>query len=145
MPLIERDERFRQAVDLAGDDVDREDVLAMWTDALRVPDRTGPPVWVHGDVHPGNLITDGERITAVIDLGDLCAGDPASDLVVAWMLFAGDARVAFRAAVDVDEDTWRRGRGWALAIALALVTTSADNPPYHRLGERTLAAVLGDA
>ena len=45
-----------------------------------------PPVWVHGDTHPGNLVVRDGELVAVVDWGDLTAGDPASDLVVAWML-----------------------------------------------------------
>lgn len=145
VPLAARSELLDTYLDRVGDAVDRVAVETAWSAALAVPDHEGPKVWVHGDMHPGNLITDGRRITAVIDLGDLCGGDPASDLVIGWMLFDGAARVAFRNAVAVDDDTWRRGHGWALAIGMALLGTSADNPPYRRLGERTVTAVLADA
>jgi aminoglycoside phosphotransferase (APT) family kinase protein len=47
----------------------------------------GPPIWLHGDLHPFNLVVNQGRLSAVIDFGDLCAGDPATDLAVAWMLF----------------------------------------------------------
>lgn len=146
VPLVDRNARFRDDLIRAHDDVERVEGVAnleaAWAEALETPSWTGSPVWVHGDVHPGNLVTDGRRITAVVDLGDLCAGDPASDLVVAWMLFDGEARDAFRSTVEVDDDTWRRGHGWGLCIGLALLATSADNPPYRRLGERTLHATL---
>lgn len=146
VPLRDRDERLRHDLARTRDEVDRlVGVSALeraWNAALETPDWAEPPVWLHGDVHPGNLVTDGRKITAVVDLGDLCAGDPASDLVVAWMLFDADARTAFRAAVDVDADTWHRGHGWALCIGMSLLASSADNPPYRRLAERTLAAAL---
>lgn len=145
VPLAERQDRFDADLDRVAGEVDVRAIRDAWASALALRGWAGSPVWVHGDVHPGNLITDGEHITAVIDLGDLCAGDPASDLAVAWMLFDGAARSEFRDAVAVDGDTWRRGLGWALCIGLALTATSADNPPYERLGRRTLDAALADA
>ena len=44
-----------------------------------------------------------------------------------------DAREGYRAALDVDDDTWARGRGWALSIALIQL-------PYYRDTNPTLAA-----
>ena len=45
-------------------------------------------------------------------------GDPACDLIAAWMFLPAEARGVFRAALDVDDATWARGRGWALASSL---------------------------
>jgi aminoglycoside phosphotransferase (APT) family kinase protein len=86
----------------------------------------GAPVWVHADLSPGNLLIADGRLSAVIDFGCLGLGDPACDLIVAWNLLGADVRSAFRAALDVDDATWERGRGWALSIALIQL------PYYHR-------------
>jgi aminoglycoside phosphotransferase (APT) family kinase protein len=81
----------------------------------------------------------------VIDFGDLTAGDPSTDLAIAWMLFAPDLRARFRAALgDVDDLTWRRARGNALVHGLACLARSADAPQLATIGRRTVAAVLGD-
>jgi aminoglycoside phosphotransferase (APT) family kinase protein len=101
-------------------------------------------VWVHGDLHPGNLLRANGRVVAVIDFGDLTAGDPATDLAVAWMLFAPADRPALCAAAGADGATWRRARGWALALSLAYLESSGDNPAMQRLGLHTLAAALAD-
>jgi aminoglycoside phosphotransferase (APT) family kinase protein len=102
-------------------------------------------LWLHGDLHPANVLVDHGRVSAVIDFGDITAGDPATDLAVAWMLFPADARSTFRAAAgDIDDDTWTRARGWALSLALAYLASSADNPMFAALGKRVLAAVLTD-
>ncbi|MDI5975925.1 hypothetical protein [Amycolatopsis magusensis] len=45
----------------------------------------------------------------------LGAGDPACDLIIAFTLVSAETRVTFRAALDVDDATGIRGRGWALA------------------------------
>jgi aminoglycoside phosphotransferase (APT) family kinase protein len=54
----------------------------------------------------------------VIDFGSCGIGDPACDVVIAWTFFDDTARRRFRAALEVDADTWARGRGWALWKAL---------------------------
>jgi aminoglycoside phosphotransferase (APT) family kinase protein len=51
-----------------------------------------PPVWVHGDLHPANILVQRGRISGVIDFGDLTAGDPAADLSVGWMLLPADCQ-----------------------------------------------------
>ncbi len=103
-----------------------------WDADLAVPDYAGPPVWLHADLMPGNLLLDPRgRLAAVIDFATLGVGDPSCDLIVAWNLLTRDARAAFRAALDVDEQTWRRGRGRSLAMALgALVYYHQTNPPF---------------
>lgn len=144
IPLADRDDVFHQHLSSLPT-ADHDPLLALWWDALDVPVWTGPNVWVHGDIHPGNLIGQDGRLTGVIDFGDLTAGDPASDLSIAWMAFDDDARAAFRAAVDVDDDTWARGHGWAVALSVAIAANSADNPPYARFAARALTRLLHPA
>ena len=86
---------------------------SIWESALHAKwDRA--PVWVHGDVAVGNLLVQRGRLCAVIDFGQLAAGDPSCDTTIAWTLFSGSSRAAFLAELNVDEATWVRGRGWAL-------------------------------
>jgi aminoglycoside phosphotransferase (APT) family kinase protein len=117
-PLVERDRETRAAIAALDGEVDADAVTAAWEEALAAPARRGPSVWVHGDLAPGNLLVVGGRLAAVIDFAALGVGDPACDLLVAWNLFTGDFRAAFRAELGVDDDTWARGRGWALSVAL---------------------------
>ncbi len=112
---------------------------------LETPPWTGRPIWLHGDLHPANMLVHDGRLSAVIDFGDLTAGDPATDLSVAWMLLPPALRPHFRAAAgEIDDATWSRARAWALALALAYLANSADNAPFETLGRRTLAAVLAE-
>ncbi|MEU7744361.1 aminoglycoside phosphotransferase family protein [Nonomuraea sp. NPDC049158] len=58
----------------------------VWDDAISAPDWQGPATWVHGDLHPANVVTVDGTLAGIIDFGALCAGDPASDLAAAWVL-----------------------------------------------------------
>jgi len=150
-PLAWRDERFRWAVDQLGSSVDEGAVVAAWHSALSIPDWPRRPVVVHGDVHPLNIVVDHERnLVAVIDFGDLNAGDPATDLAIAWTTFGATDRVIFKAScssdgLPIDDDTWARARGWALNFAILYLSNSADLPALHEIGERALAEVLSDS
>lgn len=111
--LATYDEMARDAMEtLAGHsrtDVARE----VWQTALRSR-WTGRPVWFHGDVAQDNLLVTDGVLSAVIDFGTCGVGDPACDLAIAWTLLTGKSRQVFRERLSVDDDTWVRGRGWAL-------------------------------
>ncbi|PUB24483.1 aminoglycoside phosphotransferase (APT) family kinase protein [Promicromonospora sp. AC04] len=100
---------------------DPDAVRALWDDAVAAPHWAGPPVWLHGDLHPANVLTADGTFCGVIDFGDLCAGDPACDLAAPWVLLPDGAAGAFYAAYepDVDAATLRRARGWAVLTALS--------------------------
>lgn len=125
--------------------MDQRAVAATLSRLERTPDWSGAPAWVHGDLHTANVIVADGAIAAIIDWGDITSGDPAVDLAIGWMLFAGDDREVLRraAGVDtpVDDDTWRRGELWALHFALVYLLNSADNPRFARMGAKLLATV----
>ncbi|MDQ3629626.1 MAG: aminoglycoside phosphotransferase family protein [Actinomycetota bacterium] len=116
-PLSTYDVETRRTIRELGDLVDGSAATAVW-DAALAARGDGRPVWFHGDVAPGNLLIRGDDLTAVIDFGCCGVGDPACDLTIAWTLFSGESREAFRAGLAVDAATWARGRGWALWKAL---------------------------
>jgi aminoglycoside phosphotransferase (APT) family kinase protein len=150
VPLAERAELTGGAIrDLGAvpglPPLDPDDIERRWLALRDTPAHTGPAVWLHGDPHPANLVVHEGRLVAVVDFGDLTSGDPASDLAVAWMALPAEHRETFRAAAgSPDDDTWRRARGWALALAVACLSRSSDDPVIRGIGERTLAAVLAD-
>ncbi|MEH7225720.1 aminoglycoside phosphotransferase family protein [Bacillus sp. JJ1566] len=78
----------------------------------------GEPVWVHGDIAPGNLLIKNSKLCAVIDFGILGVGDPSCDAAMAWTFFDDSSRKTFKNALNFDEGTWNRARGWALWKAL---------------------------
>ncbi|WP_326568772.1 aminoglycoside phosphotransferase family protein [Amycolatopsis rhabdoformis] len=98
--------------------IDTAAATAVFDAALAAPPWDRPPVWVHGDPAPGNLLARDGRLTAVIDFGTLAIGDPAVDLIAAWTLLDGPSRATFRAELAVDDATWARGRAWGLTALL---------------------------
>ncbi|WP_240972898.1 aminoglycoside phosphotransferase family protein [Nonomuraea composti] len=116
-PLAGRDRATRAAIRQVGDVFDRAALTRLWDAALSAPAWDRPPVWSHGDFHTGNLLTRGGRLSALTDFGELGVGDPARDLMIAFTLLSARSRAAFRDALGVDDATWTRGRGWALATA----------------------------
>lgn len=116
-----------------------------WSEALAAPAWSGSPVWLHGDLHPGNLLVQNGRLSAVIDFGGLGVGDPACDSMAAWTLLSGPARQAFCAALAPDDATWARGRGWALSVGLvALPYYLHTNPALATIALRTIKEVLAN-
>ncbi|MEV4969833.1 aminoglycoside phosphotransferase family protein [Streptomyces scopuliridis] len=100
---------------------DPDAVRAVWEDAAAAPDWAGPRLWLHGDLHPANVLTTNGTISGVIDFGDLFAGDPAFDLAAAWILLPDGAAARFHDAYGPSPDaaTLRRARGWAVLRALS--------------------------
>jgi aminoglycoside phosphotransferase (APT) family kinase protein len=144
IPLDDRAERFAEDLVRLGTSVDAPALRSCWDELRATPRWSGPRLWLHGDLHAANVLVHRGRISAVLDFGDITAGDPACDLAIAWQLFAPAARASFRAAAGIDDDTWTRARGWALAFGVVYLANSADNPVFLRLGHRVLDAALHD-
>jgi aminoglycoside phosphotransferase (APT) family kinase protein len=145
VPLAERDEPTRTALAELRGMVDTDAVINAWEAALRVPAWSGPPIWVHGDLAPGNLLLRGGRLAAVIDFGGVGVGDPACDLMPAWNLLPPSARGVFRAELGVDDATWDRGRGWALTVALLQLPYYKDtNPELAASSRHVIREVLAE-
>ncbi|MEU6721248.1 aminoglycoside phosphotransferase family protein [Nonomuraea sp. NPDC046802] len=125
-----------------GHEVDAAACEAVWADALTSA-WPHPPTWFHGDVAVGNLLAADGRLCAVIDFGTCGVGDPACDLVMAWTYFGGDERPVFRQAAGLDDDTWRRARGWALWKALVSMA-GLSSPDPEGFQSRVLLRVLHD-
>ena len=98
-----------------------EEMRAVWADAIAAPAWDGPPVWLHGDLHPANVVVADGTLAGVIDFGEVCAGDPATDLAAAWILLPAGAADRFFERYPVDDGTVRRARGWAVQRALFLI------------------------
>jgi aminoglycoside phosphotransferase (APT) family kinase protein len=144
-PLRELDDATRAAIDASRNVIDGDAVAAAWEHVLEAPAWEGSPVWIHTDLLRPNLLVDGGRLTAVIDFGGAGLGDPAADVIAAWSVFGPAGREAFRAALDVDDCTWNRSRGFALHQAVMIIPYYPEtNPGFVALAERTVAEVLAD-
>jgi aminoglycoside phosphotransferase (APT) family kinase protein len=145
VPLAERDAAVRAQLPKLAGDVDVAAVTRVWEHALAAPVWNGPPVWLHGDLMPTNLLIEQGVLVGVVDFGTCANGDPACDALAAWMSLTEEARVTFRRLLDLDDATWARARGWALSCAAIALPYYRDTyPSFAGLSRRTLAEVLGD-
>jgi len=129
-PLTVYDAETRQAMAALDGKIDTGAASAVWEAALET-EWQNPPVWFHGDVAAGNLLVEGGRLSAVIDFGTSGVGDPSCDLAIAWTLFGGESRNAFRTAFGLDDATWARGRGWTLWKALITLAEHINTDPLQ--------------
>ncbi|MDT9598536.1 aminoglycoside phosphotransferase family protein [Sphingosinicella sp. GR2756] len=144
-PLNALDVELRRRFTLMADIPDIGEIIAAWERGLAVDVWAGPLVWVHGDLKGSNLLLRNEALHGVLDWGLTGVGDPACDLSAAWSLFRGNARAAFREAVEVDNATWARGRAWALIEGvLALSYYRGRQEDLAQAGRRVLDQVLAD-
>jgi aminoglycoside phosphotransferase (APT) family kinase protein len=147
-PVAGNDAEVRDAIrDLGADGVlDPELATAAWEETLALPQWSGAPVWIHGDLLPGNLLADDGRLTSVIDFGGIGVGDPACDTMAAWTVFDAGTRELFREAADVDDAIWARGRGWALCFGLTAdhYYGGGKNPVLAAVARRAVAEVLAE-
>jgi len=136
----------RNAIIQLSNELDTQQISNLWDELSNIPYWDKDLVWVHGDFLPGNILVENGHLSAVLDFTDVGMGDPACDLVIAWALFNPVSRQVFRENLEnIDNNTWERGRGWALSIALIML-------PYYKhsnlvlatLARRMLANVLGD-
>ncbi len=103
------------------------------------------PVWVHGDLAPGNLLIKNGEMFAVIDFGILGVGDPSCDATMAWTFFDESSRKVFQKALNFDEETWNRARGWALWKAL--ITYNYNKHSNKAIADKsfnTIKTILND-
>jgi aminoglycoside phosphotransferase (APT) family kinase protein len=142
--LATRDDPTRELLARLTDPIDAGAATRLWDDALALPDVPEPGVWIHGDLQPANLLVEHGRLSGVIDFDHLGVGDPAVDLICAWMLLPESVRPLLRAATGVDNATWARGRAWALHVGLLMASRSANHPVLARLGQRTIDEALND-
>ena len=113
-----RDEQTLAAIEGLGLDFDKKRLREHWRRLSATPSWSGRPLWVHGDIHRGNVLTKGDEISAIVDFGMAGIGDPACDLMPAWTLLDSIARENFKVLACPDEESWQRGKGWALHFGI---------------------------
>jgi aminoglycoside phosphotransferase (APT) family kinase protein len=142
-PMVSMDSSTRKAIAELDGVIDTRAALASWEESFAAP-FDGREVWVHSDLTPSNLIVSAEgRLTAVLDFETCGVGDPACDLFPVWNLLPANVRDEFRAALDVDDATWLRGRGRVLSQALIVLPIHMDtNPAMANYARHVIREVL---
>lgn len=139
------DTERRMAVLAAETDAITPAIRKAWDEGLRAPIDL-PRLWVAGDVHARNVLVQSGKFAAFIDWGDLCAGDPASDLASVWGLFEmADARRTAIETYGMSDATLARARGWAVFYGVILLETGRhDHPRHAKMGADTLRRLSED-
>lgn len=158
VPLRDRDAALRGRLE-AVEEPERAALLAIWERGVAEVLHSGPRLWLHGDPHPHNVLvhdvhgddpagTGKSRLGAVIDFGDLTAGDPASDLAVAWLHFSAAGRAEFRRQLEghglYSPGTWERARAWAVNYAVLMAGLPVGDP-LHGVGVHGIGQLLAKA
>ena len=134
------DEEVKAALKEQAEYLPIEKIEHIWEQALAT-EWEGAPVWIHGDVAPGNLLVKNGVLCGVIDFGIMGVGDPACDYAMAWTFFNKKSRQNFLAGLDCG--TINRARSWALWKAL--ITLNATNPAVAENAKYTLNVILNEA
>lgn len=129
-----QDYEVLEAISKLNDEYDGTVLLKLWRDSLDVPNYLDYPVWMHADLLPSNILIKNNKLASVIDFGLMGVGDPSCDLISAWSIFNKTSRKIFLDELQVDEESYLRGRGWALSIALKVI-------PYYRKTNQELVTV----
>ena len=138
VPLGDRADMFEARLLKLRDHVDGARLLSVWKEALDAVPYRGPPLWLHGDMHPANILVRNGRIVAIIDFGDLCSGDPASDIGAAWMSIPDESMDRFWDAYGrPGEDLVQRAAGWAVLFSLMLYDIGLDGRSSYAVVGRT--------
>lgn len=138
------DAETRQAIAALDHQIDSAAATTAWEQAL-CSEWERAAVWVHGDISAGNLLVQEGKLTAVIDFGTCCIGDPACDLSIAWTFLSGASRELFRKTLNLDDNTWARARGWTLWKSLITwAGQSGTDPNVIEKSQQVIAEVVAD-
>jgi aminoglycoside phosphotransferase (APT) family kinase protein len=151
VPLIEFADYFARCLQAMTDAEAVVQARDIWEQAVAADPWGAAPVWIHADLQPSNVVVEEGVLVGVIDFGELCAGDPATDLAAAWMLLPlGEAEPCLAAYGPIDDPLIRRARGWALLRGLGLIEAGIageqgkpwGKPTWKRAGEAALDRLL---
>ncbi|MEP4485619.1 MAG: aminoglycoside phosphotransferase family protein [Halioglobus sp.] len=113
-------------------------IMATWNAALAARIDL-PTSWIHGDLHSRNVLVFNHKLSAIIDWGDMCGGDPATDLAAIWSLFEDEgARNCVLNAYGVSASTKARAMGWAVFFGAILGATGLKDSPRHAQISKTI-------
>ncbi len=120
-------------------------IQTLWNQSLKI-DSNHHSNLLHGDLHARNIVVKDGIIQAIIDWGDICSGDPATDLASFWMLFP-DKKIREEALefYGVDRDLKSKSIGWAIYFATVLLDTGMESNARHaKMGELTFQNLMSE-
>lgn len=126
-----------EALEAHKHDLPTEKFCILWKQAISSKWEQSP-VWIHGDIAPGNLLVKNNNLCGVIDFGIMGIGDPACDYAMAWTFFDEKSRKYFLQGLD--KGTVDRARGWALWKAL--ITCTDTNEAVAENANHTLNEII---
>ncbi len=128
-PMAQFDEAVQWGISRLADVIDLDRARHVWRSALEAGDWPGDPVWVHGDLLPGNILIDKGRLSGIIDWSCAGVGDPACEAMLGWSLPL-DARRIYRTTLGFDDATWARARGWVVQQTVFYIPYYAKSLPF---------------
>ncbi|MEU6859751.1 aminoglycoside phosphotransferase family protein [Glycomyces sp. NPDC046736] len=153
VPLVEFADYFTRCLQVVTAPDAAARAREVWEQAVTAPPWPAAPSWIHADLHPSNIVVAEGTLAGVLDFGELCAGDPATDLASAWMLLPQAALTeCIEAYGNADEAMIHRARGWAVMRSVAFIAIglagergeSWGMPTWKRVGEAALDRALAD-
>ena len=146
VPLIQRfamlEERMQRVETQTG--MITPTLRSLWKQAVDAPIDV-EATWIHGDLHPRNILVDSCNVTGIIDWGDLSVGDRATDLAAFWFLFPEPhlRKQAITAYGEISEATLVRAKGWAIFFGVVLLDSGLVNHPQQAvMGQKILQWVV---
>ena len=131
VPLTKKARDVRARLERLGERVP-EGVTRLWKNGLASAIDV-EPTWIHGDLHARNVLVADSTISGIIDWGDICVGDPATELASFWtVLPTREARLrAMKAYGPLSGATLCRARAWAAFFGTILLDTGLTDHPQH--------------
>jgi aminoglycoside phosphotransferase (APT) family kinase protein len=127
-PMAQFDEAVQWGISQLNGTIDVDRARRVWRSALEAGEWSEDPVWVHGDLLPGNILIDRGRLSGIIDWSGAGVGDPACEAMLAWSLPSGARRI-YRRALGFDDATWARARGWVVEQTVFYIPYYAKSLP----------------
>jgi len=147
VPLLQRDDLLQEHWEAlsARREPMANPLVNLWRQACALP-APSERRWLHADLHYANVLVQDGRFSAIVDWGDICAGDPATDLAAFWLLFDdADARAIGIKVYGADAEMKVRAMGWALSWATVLRATGLNNDMRHAAsGKAVMRRLLED-
>lgn len=142
--LRERTGTFEDRLAALQAHLDARGLRQIWKAALEADPHRDPAVWIHGDPHPANVLLSEGTVVAVLDFGDLCEADPATDLGGALLLLPANGLEALKVEYPgVDDHLLRRSLAWGALFGLMLLELAQqDRPSYEEMARVGLERVL---